>query len=61
MVIALDAEQIWGEEQHLNKEDKWREKGHIRVLEMDLLFYCCTKCCPLHFNRISFRVSTEWL
>lgn len=39
MGIALDAEQIWEEEQHLNKENKWRGKGHIGVLEVDLLFY----------------------
>lgn len=50
-MIALDAEQIW-EEEHLNKENKWREKGNIGVLEVDLLFYCCTEHCPLHFNRI---------
>lgn len=58
-MTALDAEWIWEEEQHLNKEEKWREKGHIKVLEVDLLFYCYTRCCPLHFNRISFRISTE--
>lgn len=38
-MITLDAEQIWEQEPHLNKENKQGgDKGHMEVLEMDLLF-----------------------